>query len=84
MNLADVGGNDSAAYTAGCLADFVDFAIQFLSLRHAKKDLHSLFAMQEDDGFVGHLTFWRELIPTHYSDVLPQLHYDDKIYSLVG
>jgi hypothetical protein len=29
-----------------------------------------LFAMQEDNGFVGHMTFWKKLIPTHYSDVL--------------
>ena len=36
----------------------------------AKKNLRSLFAMQEDNGFVGHMTFWRKLIPTHYSDVL--------------
>jgi hypothetical protein len=36
----------------------------------AKRNLHSLFAMQEDNGFVGHMTFWKKLIPTHYSDVL--------------
>jgi glycogen debranching enzyme len=36
----------------------------------AKKNLRSLFAMQEDNGFVGHMTFWKKLIPTHYSDVL--------------
>src|SRR5689334_17051312 len=36
----------------------------------AQRNLRSLFAMQEDDGFVGHMTFWRKLVPTHYSDVL--------------
>ena len=36
----------------------------------AKKNLRSLFAMQEDNGFVGHMTFWKKLIPTHFSDVL--------------
>ena len=36
----------------------------------AKRNLRSLFAMQEDNGLVGHMTFWKKLIPTHYSDVL--------------
>jgi glycogen debranching enzyme len=36
----------------------------------AKRNLRSLFAMQDENGFVGHMTFWKKLIPTHYSDVL--------------
>jgi glycogen debranching enzyme len=36
----------------------------------AQRTLLSLFAMQEDNGFVGHMIFWKKLIPTRYSDVL--------------
>jgi glycogen debranching enzyme len=36
----------------------------------AKRALRSLFAMQEDDGFVGHMVFWRNVLPTRPSDIL--------------
>ena len=36
----------------------------------AKRNLRSLFAMQEENGFVGHMIFWRKLLPTRRSDVM--------------
>jgi glycogen debranching enzyme len=36
----------------------------------AKKNLRSLFAMQEDNGFVGHMVFWNQLLPRRRSDVV--------------
>ena len=36
----------------------------------AKRALRSLFAMQHDDGFVGHMVFWRNVMPTRPSDIL--------------
>lgn len=36
----------------------------------AQRTLRSLFAMQEANGFVGHMTFWKKIVPTHWSDVL--------------
>jgi glycogen debranching enzyme len=39
-------------------------------LEIAKRALRSLFAMQEDDGFVGHMVFWRRMLPTRVSDIL--------------
>lgn len=36
----------------------------------AKRSLRSLFAMQEDNGFVGHMIFWKQLLPTRRSDVM--------------
>lgn len=36
----------------------------------AKRNLRSLFAMQESDGFVGHMIFWKQLLPKRWSDVL--------------
>ncbi len=36
----------------------------------AKKNMISLFALQEEDGFVGHMIFWEQLLPKRYSDVL--------------
>jgi hypothetical protein len=35
----------------------------------AKKNLRSLFAMQEANGFVGHMVFWNKVLPTRLSDV---------------
>jgi glycogen debranching enzyme len=35
----------------------------------AKRNLRSLFAMQEEDGFVGHMVFWKQLLPKRISDV---------------
>ena len=36
----------------------------------AKRNLRSLFAMQEDNGFVGHMIFWKQLLPKRRSDVI--------------
>jgi len=36
----------------------------------AKRNVHSLFAMQEENGFVGHMVFWNKVLPTKLSDVL--------------
>jgi glycogen debranching enzyme len=36
----------------------------------AKKNLRSLFAMQEDNGFVGHMIFWNQVLPKRRTDVL--------------
>jgi glycogen debranching enzyme len=36
----------------------------------AKKNLRSLFAMQEDNGFVGHMIFWNQVLPRRRTDVL--------------
>lgn len=35
----------------------------------AKSHLNSLFAMQEDDGFVGHMIYWDRLAPGRLTDV---------------
>src|SRR5687768_8668804 len=34
----------------------------------AKRTLRSLFAMQEDNGFVGHMIFWKQLFPWRRTD----------------
>jgi hypothetical protein len=36
----------------------------------AARNLRSLFTMQEDDGFVGHMIFWNQALPRRRSDVL--------------
>lgn len=36
----------------------------------AKRNMFSLFRMQEDDGFVGHMIFWKQVLPHRLSDVL--------------
>ena len=36
----------------------------------AQRNLRSLFTMQEDDGFVGHMVFWNQVLPLRHSDVL--------------
>jgi glycogen debranching enzyme len=36
----------------------------------AKRSLRSLFAMQEENGFVGHMIFWKQLLPTRRTDVM--------------
>lgn len=36
----------------------------------AKRNLRSLFAMQDLTGFVGHMVFWKQLLPKRLSDVL--------------
>jgi hypothetical protein len=42
-------------------------------VQHAKRNLWSLFAMQEPNGFVGHMIFWKRVFPTTPSDVLQSL-----------
>jgi glycogen debranching enzyme len=36
----------------------------------AKRNLRSLFAMQEENGFVGHMIFWHGILPRRRSDVM--------------
>src|SRR5918999_1357350 len=36
----------------------------------AKRNLRSLFAMQEENGFVGHMIFWNQVLPKRRSDVM--------------
>lgn len=36
----------------------------------AKRNLRSLFTMQDADGFVGHVIFWKQRFPKRWSDVL--------------
>jgi glycogen debranching enzyme len=36
----------------------------------AQRNLRSLFAMQEEDGFVGHMVFWQQTLPLRRSDVM--------------
>src|SRR3569833_537694 len=36
----------------------------------AKRNLRSLFAMQEEDGFVGHMIFWNQVLPKRRTDVM--------------
>lgn len=36
----------------------------------AKRNLRSLFTIQDIDGFVGHMIFWKQLLPKRWSDVL--------------
>lgn len=36
----------------------------------AKRNLRSLFEMQEDDGYVGHMIFWKRTLPHQLSDVI--------------
>lgn len=35
----------------------------------AKKCLSSLFAMQEEDGFIGHMLYWKSYIPRRITDI---------------
>ena len=36
----------------------------------AQRSLRSLFAMQEEGGFVGHMVFWKQVLPRRRTDVL--------------
>jgi glycogen debranching enzyme len=36
----------------------------------AKRNMRSLFRQQEDNGFVGHMVFWRQVLPNRITDVL--------------
>jgi glycogen debranching enzyme len=36
----------------------------------AGRNLRSLFAMQEDDGFVGHMIFWKQALPRRRTDIM--------------
>jgi len=44
----------------------------------AKKNIESLFAQQDHDGFIGHMIFWKKILPRNKSDILqakPTLKY---------
>jgi hypothetical protein len=36
----------------------------------AKRNFTSLFTMQDEDGFVGHMVFWRQVLPVRRTDIL--------------
>ncbi len=36
----------------------------------AKRNLRSLFAMQADNGFVGHMIFWNQVLPKRRTDIM--------------
>jgi glycogen debranching enzyme len=36
----------------------------------AQRNLRSLFAMQEENGFVGHMIFWKQVLPLRRTDVM--------------
>lgn len=36
----------------------------------AQRNLRSLFQMQEDDGFVGHMIFWKRVLPKYIADII--------------
>lgn len=44
--------------------------VQLGEIDLAKRNLASLFAMQEEDGFVGHMIFWNQVLPSRRTDVL--------------
>ncbi|HEX2934786.1 MAG TPA: hypothetical protein VHO72_05485 [Bacteroidales bacterium] len=35
----------------------------------AKKHIESLFSLQQDDGFVGHIIYWNEILPNRLTDI---------------
>src|SRR5438067_9473807 len=55
---------------------FWDTCFHVIMLAHlgefelAQKNLRSLFAMQEANGFVGHMIFWNQVLPKRPTDVL--------------
>ena len=51
-----------------CFHAFILCALGEVDL--AKRGIGSLFRMQEDDGFVGHMIFWKQVLPHRISDVL--------------
>src|SRR5258708_10084014 len=51
-----------------CFHVFILCAIEEYEM--AKNSLASLFAMQKEDGFVGHMIFWQSLFPHHILNIL--------------
>jgi glycogen debranching enzyme len=50
-----------------CLHVFILTALEEHEL--AKQNMRSLFAMQDDDGFVGHMLFWSRVRPAKWTDI---------------
>ncbi len=50
-----------------CLHVFILTALEEHEL--AKRNMRSLFAMQDDDGFVGHMLFWSRARPAKWTDI---------------
>ncbi len=50
-----------------CLQVFILTALDEHDL--AKRNMRSLFAMQHDDGFVGHMLFWSRVRPAKWTDI---------------
>jgi glycogen debranching enzyme len=36
----------------------------------ARRNLHSLFTMQQENGFVGHMVFWKQALPKRRTDIM--------------
>jgi hypothetical protein len=51
-----------------CFHVFILCAIGEVEL--AQRNMLSLFRMQEDNGFVGHMVFWKQVLPHRLSDVI--------------
>jgi hypothetical protein len=51
-----------------CFNVFILCAIGEVEL--AQRSMLSLFRMQEDNGFVGHMVFWNQVLPHRLSDVI--------------
>ena len=50
-----------------CFHVFILVALNKLEL--AKKNMESLFAMQDKDGFVGHILYWNSIFPSRITDI---------------
>ena len=44
--------------------------VRLAQLDLAKRALRSLFAMQNANGFVGHMVFWRQVLPSRLTDIV--------------
>jgi glycogen debranching enzyme len=51
-----------------CFHVFILCALNEVDL--AARNMQSLFKMQEDNGFIGHMIFWKQVLPHRISDVL--------------
>ena len=51
-----------------CFHVFILCALDEVELAH--RNMRSLFRQQEDNGFVGHMIFWKQVLPRRMTDVL--------------
>lgn len=50
-----------------CLHVFILVSLGDIDM--AKKHVSSLFALQEEDGFVGHMIYWNNILPGRFTDI---------------